>query len=142
MRALQFCFNPGTNKSDLVFGNGILRDDWLTTVIHTSLLTDRRAVGSELPDYESDPHGYFGDALNGFSYGSLLWTLRREKITDQLLIRARNIALDACQWLVRDNHVAALDIGASRHAISGITLLVRAQKLSGEVRTEVVIDAA
>ena len=120
MTALQLGFNPAITQTDVVLGPSLPVGDWLTTVIHTSLFTNKRAATDEVPEGATDPQGYWGDSffsdssLNS-SYGSLLWTLRREKFVNNLEDRVRDMCLDALQWLIRDQHVRWLDVITTRN---------------------------
>jgi len=142
MRALKMVYNPTINQSDLDFTKKIERDNWLATVIHTSLMTDRRAVGDELPEGETDPHGYWGDGFENNSYGSLLWTLRREKITEVLLARARAMCLEALNWLLVENYVAAIDVKVTHEAHARLTIIVTATTQAGTLEQQEVFNAA
>ncbi len=114
MTALQLGFNSAITQTDVVLGQSLPVGDWLTTVIHTSLFTNKRAANDELPEGVTDPQGYWGDSFFSDSYGSLLWTLRREKFVNNLEGRVRDMCLDALQWLVRDKHVSWLDVITTR----------------------------
>lgn len=108
--------------ADLALQSGqLVTDDGLRTAIIISLFTDARAPdGVELPEANDDRRGWWGNAYaadgtlteKGREIGSLLWLLRRSKITSQGVIRARGYARDALQWLLDDRVITTLDVVA------------------------------
>jgi len=113
-------------QTDISNGQQLAHDDWITTVIYTSLFTNKRAQNDEVPDDVSDPQGYWGDMFFNESYGSLLWTLRREKIINNLEGRVRTMCLDALAWLLRDNHIESLEVTTERvRGSSRIDILIQ-----------------
>lgn len=87
-------------------GYDLQRDDGLETAVFLSLFTDRRATADIVPaEFQGDDlRGYWGDvaAEAGDQFGSLLWTLQREKQTSQVLARAQQYALEALAWMKQD----------------------------------------
>lgn len=96
---------------------GLELDDSLETAVIMSLFTDRRAEDDDrLPFGESDRRGWWGDAyadVPSRKIGSRLWLLEREKQLPEVLVRAREYALEALQWLVDDGRAARVDVEAS-----------------------------
>lgn len=97
--------------------------DPLVRAVVISLFTWRRAR----PD---DPHegvkfGWWGDALAddpNDRIGSRLWLIAREKITTELLNRAREYAEEALQWLLDDRVATAVTVTAERDGIERVAL--------------------
>ena len=92
--------------ADLAIAQGDLAtDEGLRTAFIISLFTDARARDDDtLPQQGGDPRGWWGDALaedDEGPIGSRLWLLEREKKIGSVLIRARDYATEAVQWLVR-----------------------------------------
>lgn len=112
-------WNPETLTADLVVaGAGLSESPTLDSAVINSLFSDARAP-AELLAYiagrdgvtpaEIDPRGWFGesyapegDAADTDRFGSLLWTLQREKQTQETLNRARDYASDALAWMIAD----------------------------------------
>lgn len=103
----------------LLLGGQIVTDDGLRTAILISLFTDARApAGAALPEDGADRGGWWGDdfiadgsrADGPNAVGSLLWLLRRSKITAPVMERARSAAVDALGWLIRDGIAAGIDV--------------------------------
>lgn len=102
--------------------NGQLTDP--TTVVNPlpraviiSLFSWRRANPD---DNAPEPMGWWGDTyptVAGDRIGSRLWLLGREKITNEMLNRARDYATEALQWLIDDGVAARVDIESSRSGI-------------------------
>ena len=85
----------------------LLRDDGLYTAIMISLFSDARApLDVVLPQDQEDRRGWWNDSLAASNVGSLLWTLRREKTTDETAARAKEYCQNALQWLI-DNDIAS-----------------------------------
>lgn len=87
-----------------ILNNDLANDDGLKTAIYISLFSDRRVNEEELPIEEKERRGHWADALNdtGDLLGSKLWLLKRQKITPQLLIQAKQYCEEALAWLVED----------------------------------------
>lgn len=86
---------------------GLATDDGLQTAVVISLFTDRRADAADLPSGSSgaDQRGWWGDSfaeVEGDRIGSRLWLLAREKQTPATLLKARDYAKEALQWLIDD----------------------------------------
>lgn len=103
--------------ADIVLDAGQLAtDDGMRTAILISLFTDARAPdGAELPEPGADPRGWWGDAFaaeQDGEIGSTLWLLRRAKITPATVEQARQAAMRALAWLVRDGVASAVAVEA------------------------------
>lgn len=96
---------------------GLTEDDGLETAVIISLFTDRRANADDtIPDGSNDRRGWWADAFNDVvndKIGSRLWLLSREKQLSAVLVRAREYAMEALQWLVDDGVAQAVDVVAS-----------------------------
>ena len=57
--------------------------------------------------------------------GSRDWTLEREKLTDQTLIRAKRFYEDALQWLVDNGHAASFEVEVKRLSPTAIGRTVK-----------------
>ncbi|VWX62610.1 phage GP46 family protein [Sphingorhabdus sp. 109] len=111
MTDLALHWNASTFTGDIVLQDGALAiDDGMRTAIFLSLFTDARAPDdAELPEQGADRRGWWGNgfAADGLSsrheeVGSLLWLLRRSKVTNATLALAKTYATAALQWLVTD----------------------------------------
>lgn len=63
------------------------------------------------------PMGWWGDTyptVTGDRIGSRLWLLGREKITNDVLNRARDYAIEALQWMLDDGVAARIDVDSQR----------------------------
>lgn len=92
---------------------------WIEQAVVISWFTDARLPDDAMPpDASADRRGHWGDMfLDGQgaqSLGSLLWTLRRAKLTQATVNRARDIATDALVWLLATPYVRAIDVTAER----------------------------
>jgi len=110
--------------------NDLKMDDSLKTAIIISLFTDRRVTVDELPDGESDLRGWWADALNGDGdqIGSKLWTLKREKITEDLLARAKRYCEEALQWLVEDEIAESVHVVTERRGLYQISIGIQIKR--------------
>lgn len=107
----------GAFEGDLVIGDNDLDvDDGLQTAVIVSLFTDRRAAdGDTLPDGHTDRRGWWGDGVPvvpSDQIGSRLWLLCREKQQPSVIVRAREYALEALQWLIDDRIAERVDVVA------------------------------
>ena len=120
-------------------GGSLAADAGLTTAIVHSLFTDARARdGDPLPAGESEPRGWWGDALAaeaGDRYGSRLWLLHREKQTQETLNKAREIAQDSLSWLVEDSIARQVDTEAEYIRRGVLALRITVQLAAGSAET-------
>lgn len=101
--------------ADLALAEGDLAtDDGLRTAFIISLFTDARARDDDpLPEPGAELRGWWGDAFDPAEdgvLGSRLWLLGREKKIGSTLIRARDYAAEAVQWLIRAGICQSIDI--------------------------------
>jgi len=129
-------------QGDLVLeGPGLEEDDGLETAVAISLFTDRRVRdGEQLPrtslpgDVALDRRGWWGDSfppVEGHLTGSRLWTLAREKQSEAVAERARDVALEALRWLVDDGIARTINVTAEivKPGVLGLLVeVVRASK--------------
>ena len=81
-------------------------------------------------------YGFWGDTYGdaGERTGSRLWLLRRQKITETVIERARAYAQEALEWLVADGVADSVEVSAERGALDRVDLLVTVSR-NGESRT-------
>lgn len=61
--------------------------------------------------------GWWGDTFASETndrIGSRLWLLRREKLTDDVVTRAREYAEESLQWMIDDALVSAVNVSTDR----------------------------
>ncbi len=104
--------------------NDLALDDTLKTAVIISLFTDRRVTVEELPDGEKDRRGWWADALNDDQdrIGSKLWTLKREKITGEVLDRAKQYCEEALLWLTDDKIAESVTVSVERVGLYQISI--------------------
>lgn len=109
-----------TGDADLVLiDNDLASDRGLLTAMLLSLFTDRRAEDDDVPPSgdERDRRGWWGDEfleVEGDRYGSRLWLLDRSKLVGETLLRAKEYALEAWQWMFDDRVVESIDFTVER----------------------------
>ena len=110
--------------------NDLALDDTLKTAIIIGLFTDRRVTVEELPDGEKDRRGWWVDALNDDhdQIGSQLWTLKREKVTQGVLDRAREYCEEALQWLIDDQIAESVQVATERQGLYQIAIGVSVKR--------------
>lgn len=96
----------GNSYLDIKIGEtDIEADEGLETAVLLSLFTDQRVTVEELPTFETDQRGWWGDLLSDITddkIGSKLWTLKREKTTTETLQRFIDFTREALQWMIDD----------------------------------------
>ena len=117
-------FDLQMQKNDLAF------DDTLKTAVIVSLFTDRRVTVDELPTGEKDRRGWWADALNDDQdlIGSKLWILKREKITQDVLDRAKKYCEEALQWLIDDRIAQSVTVFVERTGLTQISIAMEIQR--------------
>ncbi len=133
--ALQFQTNLKLGTGDTVNSITLKQGDWLQTVVYTSLFTDARATTEQTPDWAINRAGYWGDMFYQQSYGSLLWTLKREKLIGKTLLRAEDFCLLALAWLRKAGHVKKIAVQIERITHHRAGIIVTLTLPDGAIRT-------
>lgn len=108
--------NLKTNEFDIDVQNEDLQiEDDLETAILISLFTDQR-VGGE--------RGFWGNSLDGDNWGSKIWTLTREKLTEETRSKFQEYAKDSLQWLIDDKVAKSIKLQSEIVKPESIHLLV------------------
>jgi phage gp46-like protein len=96
--------------------SGFEADDSLETAVIISLFTDRRLPESLALVENSDRKGYWGDLAesDGYQWGSLLWTMYRQVITDTVITSCRQFAEESLQWMIDDRIAESVTVTAER----------------------------
>lgn len=105
---------------------GTANADPLVRAVLLSLFTWRRAEVDDVQPGESRL-GWCGDTLapvTGDRFGSRLWLLARENVTNKTMQRARDYAAEALQWLIDDGVATTIETEAERFGRNGIALKV------------------
>ncbi len=92
----------------------------LIRAVVISLFTWRRA---EPDDRTDSPMGWWGDTwptVQNDRYGSRLWLLRREKLTNQLINQIRNYITEALNWMIDDGVAKRIDVHVQRTGINEV----------------------
>ncbi|ELY5219656.1 TPA: phage GP46 family protein [Yersinia enterocolitica] len=114
--------------------NGLSLDEGLVTLILICLFTDAKAKTSdEIPDGTDDRRGWPGDSFSEFEWGSWLWLLEREKLTEEVRLKAQNYAGIALQPLARAGLIRSIQVEATIPQTNWIwlsVLLTRPDKTS------------
>lgn len=124
---------------DLALVQGRLAtDDGLRTAMLISLFTDARARGDDpLPQPGTDPRGWWGNgfALHpGRELGSRLWLLEREKLTRDVVARARAYAAEALAWLEEEALVSGMVVETARLGDGTLAIGVIVDRPEGPAR--------
>lgn len=105
---------------------GTANADPLVRAVLLSLFTWRRAEVDDVQPGESRL-GWCGDTLApvaGDRFGSRLWLLARENVTNKTMQRARDYAAEALQWLIDDGVATTIETEAERFGRNGIAMKV------------------
>lgn len=94
--------NSNISGYDISFeGDDAEKENGLESAIIISLFTDQRVDGER---------GFWGDSLAGESWGSKLWTLSREKLSEQTRIRFEDYVKESLQWLIKEKIAKGLSV--------------------------------
>lgn len=102
--------------------NDLATDPGLETAALLSLFCDARKPSVNTLD--EDPRGWWGDEFGEVKYGSLLWTLAREKPTPETAKQAERYAAAALAWMVKFKIADSVRVSAS---FSGQTMQLEVQ---------------
>ena len=111
-------YSQMTKEYDISVAEGDLKQcDDLESAVIISLFTWARASSDEVPE-GGVRYGWFGDKIdpdNNDSTGSKLYLLKREKITEQTLMRAREYIEQSLKWLIDDGVASAVEATVERN---------------------------
>lgn len=91
----------------------LANDDGLNTLVFMMLMTDARAKDSDELPPQADRRGWPGDSFTQSPWGSRLWLLRREKLTNQIVLKAKDFATEALTPLLK-GYVKSYRVAVSR----------------------------
>jgi len=114
MSDVSFLINPKTGIADIKIVDGdIYLGDELQTAVQLSLFTDARALINPEPRTESVVsalRGWWADSQNIEPLGSLFWTFKREKQTQNVLNGVNEAFTNALQWLIDDGVASEINV--------------------------------
>ena len=113
--------------------------DALARAVIISLFTWRRAnPDDDLPS--TNKYGWWGDTypqIDNDRIGSRLWLLSRAKLTTETVLRAKEYAEEALQWLIDDGVAASVQVQSERQDLFMLALgikIIRGDQSSLTVR--------
>ncbi|MBC8729979.1 phage GP46 family protein [Paraburkholderia sp. UCT2] len=99
-------------------------DNQLHSAVVIQFFTEKRAPrDSPFLDNPEDRRGWWGDVYSPFPVGSLLWTLYRQPLTDQVIELAGAYAREALQPLVDQGAAARQDCVVTANKTQGAMFL-------------------
>ncbi|MGQ5976725.1 phage GP46 family protein [Serratia sp. IR-2025] len=105
--------------------NGLSLDEGLVSLVLICLFTDARSdISDALPDGTDDRRGWPGDSFSDFPWGSKLWLIDREKLTEEIRLRAENYATLSLQPLLRYGYARSAQVIATIHRINWLALSI------------------
>lgn len=140
---VRISWDLGLMEGDFIFDEvtqDLEYDEGLETAVIISLFTDRRANFDDiLPNSSNrDFRGWWGDLasplIEGDQIGSRLWLLEREKTLKTVLVRAKQYAEEALQWMIEDRIATKIEVDVERQGIEGqdvLALQVRIRQAEG-----------
>ncbi|MBH3104295.1 phage GP46 family protein [Serratia grimesii] len=105
--------------------NGLSLDEGLVSLVLICLFTDARAdISDALPDGTDDRRGWPGDSFSDFHWGSKLWLIDREKLTEEIRLRAENYATLSLQPLLRSGYARSAQVIATIPRMNWLALSI------------------
>lgn len=122
--------------ADFSFNGGDLsQNNELRSAVVLSLFSWRRANADDrLPDDTGELNGWWGDRFGEFTdskLGSRLWLLRREKLTQQTIARAKEYCEEALQWLIEDKVAKSVLVVTERNLIDRLDISITITRADG-----------
>jgi phage gp46-like protein len=128
MSDVKLTFDAAIGDYDVAIVNGDLEaDHGLDTAVVISLFSDRRVPDGEAkPEHTRNRRGWWADETlpDSDQIGSLLWLLQREKITNEMIKRAKNYAEDALAWMINDGVAESVSCAITREGLYGLVFLI------------------
>lgn len=103
-------------------------DNGLQTAILVSLLSNARADASEIPIIEFRD-GWYGNLIwnqNGYQQGSKLWLLYQSRLTQEIILRAKNYTEIALNWMLEDGLLKNLVVNVIQNDSISFTINIKA----------------
>lgn len=110
------------------------------TAIEVSLFSDSRADRTQVFLPESR-RGWIGDLatpIDGQNFGSLLWLIQQERLTQTTLNRAVNFTRSALQWLIDQGQAVTVNVSGEIVPMSGIRLNIVITSVLGQTESHYV----
>jgi len=103
------------------------------TAIYVSLFSDARADSNEvfLPQARRGWIGDLNTPIEGLQYGSKLWLIMQERLTQNVLNKAVNYARLSLQWLIDQGQCEFVDVSGEIIPSQGIKLNITITTLLG-----------
>jgi len=116
-----------TGVFDVTFENGDFTiDRGLETALVVSILSDRRASSSQVPQPELR-RGWIGDlvtSLPGYKIGSHIWLFEQSRTTQETLSGIEDSAKKALDWMLSSGLIVNVDANAT-YNVSDSSVLLR-----------------
>ncbi len=113
------------------FGD-IKSQDFFDTAIIVSLLGERRAPASQVPNPRRR-RGWIGNEGTNFEIGSLMWLYEQSRLSRTTLRSLEVAAKDSLQWLVDDGLAVAIKTVSADIQDQSIRLEIGIERSVGEV---------
>lgn len=117
---------------------GVAVDSGLVSAVVLSIGLEAEAEESQVPEGTTDRRANWMDEFEppgDQGIGSRLWTLLREKPSDDLADKASSLAEESLQWMIEDGIAESVSVsGEATKRVDGILLVltVRIQRPSGQ----------
>ncbi len=121
-------FDSSTGLRDIAVGSdGDLQSvDDFSTSLDLSILTDRRADSSEVPQ-SSERRGWIGDLTPktfGRIVGSKVWLFEQSRRNSDTINGIRDAVQESLQWLIEEGQVDRVEVAAEALNVSGVRVTV------------------
>ena len=121
-------FNSVTGLRDIAIGSdGDLQSiDDFSTSIDLSILTNKRANSSEVPQPEAR-RGWIGDLTpktQGRKVGSKVWLFEQSRRDSDAINGVRDAVQESLQWLIEEGQVERIEVAAVASGVSGVLVTV------------------
>lgn len=122
---------------DIEISSGaVQQDDGLASLVYLCLFTDARAAENDvLPDGSSDKRGWPGDTYLDTAWGSHLWLLDREKLTNDTRNKAIDYATKALNKLKDAGYIKSVSVTGTIPQLNTLVLNITLTKPDGAAET-------
>lgn len=124
------CFDLKIENDDLVADNG------LETSVSISLFTDKRVTDEQLPIYETNKRGWWGDMFpdeDQDQIGSRLWTTYRAKVITESLRRTEELCKESLDWMKEDGIASEIGVISEYNENKHMVTTIKITKPSGDL---------
>lgn len=132
---IQLSWDNDTQEADLSLSSDgpLATGGGFESAVAISLFSWAKADEAD-PDVVGQKFGWWGDTFApnpGDLTGSKLWTLRRAKVNQDTMGKAKAYALESLQWMIDDGAASSITVEVERYNLTTIAMKIAIYRKAG-----------